>query len=1227
MGYFTKVDLAHQSKLVSGDTANYQGSISLSSLTTSGIITMESNNPSYYSTFLNSTNTNNSFEIQNGGQTILKSSEQAYGSIYLGHLLTQNTNLNGALTISGKSFNSLSGTTIGNTLNQTLYPIDDNNTLIGLDVNPVFNTGNKIGTIDTLIGGTGYTDGVYSGITLQNIIGGGPVPTTANLTIAGGVIIDVGIVNAGAGYNIGDILGVNANLIGLGTGIGFQFRVASTVPYTGITQYSLRTNGLDVYANDYSAQYTDRTKIDKGYADLHYAPISVTGGTGGGSGTTVTASNGLTKSGNNIVLGGTLTGGTTIDTTDSNFFVISDLTNPSSTVLLQLVPSLSTGGGNYTLNAQLSDGTTGSYLGGSSSELDIIYYTTGGTSGFQISSAQFSISDSINNIGMQYVADYSANGTLNPRWVPDYGAVLTAIGGNPLTFQDGIVNNSGIVGLGGSLTQDIHINQTSVYKLYFDNNDIYVHTLRIGLGNNNDTSNIAIGAGVLANNTTFGSGGNLGIGNFVLNGNTSGYNNTGVGYQTLGSVVTGYTNTALGAFTLASTTGSENTGIGYQVFENYTTGSQNTAVGSQAGGIAASSGSGNIFIGFSAGANETGDNKLYIANSSTSTPLIGGDFSANTLNFQAKITTTDTINNFGMQYASDYSVNGTLNDRWIPDWGAVKTAAFTFQDGIVNNSGVVGLGGTFTQDITIDGVTHAFIFQSTYATVLQTRILAGYGDVEIQASRTDNAASASFVAGGDNINMPFFQMVATDASSNTQYIASWSNLDPTTTGIAVWDNMWNTGFLYKDDYSANGKLNDRWIPDWGAVKSYISGTTYTLTTTGNTGPATLGGGYLNIPQYTGTTYTANNGLTLSNNNITLGGALTGNTLITLSAYTLGFSGDVQVNGLTLGKGLGNISSNVFFGTGLNTGTTGTFNYGFGNNVFNALTSGFWNLGFGYGALRALTTGQYNIGISIDALTALIIGSDNIGIGRRTLQSVTSGNTNLAIGSLAGFSVSGNSNYNILLGNYSAYGNGTSNLLGSGNVFIGNYAGNLSTGSTKFILANSLTGETNPIALISGDFSTGQVMLPTKPTLSISTYDILTRNTTTGNIETISPSITSGTTITLTTTGTSGAATLVGGVLNIPQYTGVGLVLNQISVAGTYNILTTDYYVDCSATTTTTLPTAIGARGQTYVITNTGVGTVTVATTGGQTINGNSTETLTTNNSITVHSNNSNWIIN
>lgn len=89
----------------------------------------------------------------------------------------------------------------------------------------------------------------------------------------------------------------------------------------------------------------------------------------------------------------------------------------------------------------------------------------------------------------------------------------------------------------------------------------------------------------------------------------------------------------------------------------------------------------------------------------------------------------------------------------------------------------------------------------------------------------------------------------------------------------------------------------------------------------------------------------------------------------------------------------------------------------------------------------------------------------------------------------------------------------------------------------------------------------------------------------------------------------------------------GLTLGYVAVTATYSILTTDYTIECtSGTFTVTLPTAIGVTGQLYNIKNSGTGSITLATTSSQTIDGATIATLLSLNSITVQSNGSNWIV-
>ena len=81
-----------------------------------------------------------------------------------------------------------------------------------------------VGTIGAITGGTGYVNGSYGGVPLT---GGSGTNATANITVAGGIVSAVTILNPGAQYVVGDVLSATASTIG-GSGSGFSFPVAST---------------------------------------------------------------------------------------------------------------------------------------------------------------------------------------------------------------------------------------------------------------------------------------------------------------------------------------------------------------------------------------------------------------------------------------------------------------------------------------------------------------------------------------------------------------------------------------------------------------------------------------------------------------------------------------------------------------------------------------------------------------------------------------------------------------------------------------------------------------------------------------------------------------------------------------------------------------------------------------------------------------------------------------
>jgi hypothetical protein len=128
---------------------------------------------------------------------------------------------------------------------------------------------------------------------------------------------------------------------------------------------------------------------------------------------------------------------------------------------------------------------------------------------------------------------------------------------------------------------------------------------------------------------------------------SEGPNNVLYGTSAGASITSGAYNTFIGLWAGALNTGSYNTFLGVGAGESNTTGGYNTNLGSYAGewnmegnyntcigdyaGYSNESGSSNIFLGYGAGYNETGSGKLYIANSTTNTPLVYGDFSSGIL--------------------------------------------------------------------------------------------------------------------------------------------------------------------------------------------------------------------------------------------------------------------------------------------------------------------------------------------------------------------------------------------------------------------------------------------------------------------------------------------------------------------------------------------------------------------------------------------------------------------
>jgi hypothetical protein len=119
--------------------------------------------------------------------------------------------------------------------------------------------------------------------------------------------------------------------------------------------------------------------------------------------------------------------------------------------------------------------------------------------------------------------------------------------------------------------------------------------------------------------------------------------------------------------------------------------------------------------------------------------------------------------------------------------------------------------------------------------------------------------------------------------------------------------------------------------------------------------------------------------------------------------TLEATGNANINGVMVGKGVSNISSNLAFGPSAlsNSSTTGIEQTAIGSEALKSVTSGNYNLAFGSKALIALTSGSANCAFGNSSLGASTTASNNIAIGDAAGERLSTGSNNVFIGNSAG----------------------------------------------------------------------------------------------------------------------------------------------------------------------------------------------------------------------------------
>jgi hypothetical protein len=199
------------------------------------------------------------------------------------------------------------------------------------------------------------------------------------------------------------------------------------------------------------------------------------------------------------------------------------------------------------------------------------------------------------------------------------------------------------------------------------------------------------------------------------------------------------------------------------------------------------------------------------------------------------------------------------------------------------------------------------------------------------------------------------------------------------------------------------------------------------------------------------------------------GTTTAVTISTAQVATL--EKDAVVNGLTVGRGAGAVSTNTAVGaSALAANTTGARNTSVGSSALVANTTGVENTSVGFHSSFKTTTGQMNSSLGIYSLYQNTTGSTNVAIGASALENNTTASNNTAVGYQAGYSNTTGAS-NVIIGQIAGYTSTT----GSFNTYVGREAGNLTTGSNNQFIGNGAgrsvtTGQGNSIF---GNFSGNQ----------------------------------------------------------------------------------------------------------------------------------------------------------
>ncbi|WP_293788211.1 hypothetical protein [uncultured Pedobacter sp.] len=254
----------------------------------------------------------------------------------------------------------------------------------------------------------------------------------------------------------------------------------------------------------------------------------------------------------------------------------------------------------------------------------------------------------------------------------------------------------------------------------------------------NGSSNTTVGNDNMSNAAT--ASNNVAIGAIALFQNTTGNDNVAVGYEASRHIGSASDNVAIGSGTLRNRYGSQNTALGKE---------------SLGGPVSAvnSSGNGMVAIGYRAGYNEGLSNKLYIANSSTTLPLVYGTFANDGGNLTINNSNASNTTAKAPANSSTLNVNGSVSASIV-----TISADYTVTDQdytiVVRNSGSNNINITFPSASTAKGriykiIAHPATNSATFTlvgvmslgginqTANSGNTATGWGKYEIQSDGAD----------------------------------------------------------------------------------------------------------------------------------------------------------------------------------------------------------------------------------------------------------------------------------------------------------------------------------------------------------------------------------------------------------------------------------------------------------------------------------------------------------